>query len=850
MNNNKISIKKVGLFLALIFILFTSSFYSLAEFNSSKGSGVEYEELKLDSIHSLYVCGSCREKVKHFNGFNILTTSNFVQLSTKDGKSMGNTAKCVVVIKGKKWLGLENELGELLIDEIDNDNFDFEFVKEGNCWDKEEGNDRNNCWKKYWVDRTMSLPSHVSPKIYDENQATRTNILSKLLKSFQADAGQDGYEYSFNKEGTTFRLYLSRDIKKAFRAVPWKELHVEIRNLETKKVYRYKFNSGIFPRPYIWENGGQANYGQCVWWAAKRWVEKVSTEKFFPFYPYQGDKEDMKGVTEITKAYQPKQYDILINYNPSIENLAARTEHYAFVEKVEKVKGDKVYKVHISQFNFISDQIYNHIERTWEKDKSTAKDLYYTKYNSSDSNKYYFKYYYRAGSSVQEAKEEPPKPEKEVTNHALAIIMDRSGSMSGEKIIREVNAAKALIADIPNDNYACLVTFAADAHTGVELCQATPKNKERLESVIGNVYASGNTNIGAGLYNGFQELNKGDNSFSHSALLMSDGMHNYGELWPAVEQYESRGWPVHTVAYGKDADINTLGNIASRTGGIFFLADTFNISQIYHRISAHVHNKSVLFAYNDKISQGKQLTYKIPIDPDISSATFFIDWQGSIVDLQLERPDGVMINPDNFHSFPGVDYQFGDTFSFYEVDEPIAGDWQVTLYGREIDQKSEQVNLTISGNSPLLANIFGLQSYYGRGEPIQIKVKVADLFSLEQESCSDFKVTAVIKKPSPNMKKMIQKGKIDLGELFLYGLTKKKKINLYDDGRHGDWNAGDGIYGALYKDTEEVGPYVITITCKAKKVDREEITRVLRESVQVGPMEDRTVTLADFLMVK
>ncbi|MFZ2330425.1 MAG: choice-of-anchor X domain-containing protein, partial [Atribacterota bacterium] len=221
-----------------------------------------------------------------------------------------------------------------------------------------------------------------------------------------------------------------------------------------------------------------------------------------------------------------------------------------------------------------------------------------------------------------------------------------------------------------------------------------------------------------------------------------------------------------------------------------------------------------------------------------------------IVDLQLKTPDEEIVSHDNFHSFPGVDYQFGDTYSFYEVDKPKPGDWQVTLYGREIDQKSEQVNLTVSGNSPLLANIFGLQSYYRRGEPIQIKVKIADLFTSEQASYSDFKVTAVIKKPSPNMKKMIQKGKIDFGELFLYALTKKKKINLYDDGRHGDWNASDDIYGALYKDTEEIGHYVITITCKAKKADGEEITRVLRESVQVGPMEDRTVTLADFLMVK
>ena len=433
---------------------------------------------------------------------------------------------------------------------------------------------------------------------------------------------------------------------------------------------------------------------------------------------------------------------------------------------------------------------------------------------------------------------------------AVAIVMDRSGSMSGEKLARERQAAEGFIAGLQNDDYSCLVTFAAGANTEVELLQATPENKSKLQAAVGAVGAGGNTNIGAGLNHGLQQLARASESASQAALLMSDGKHNTGELSPAVKEYENRGWPIYTVAYGTDADQKTLEEIAMRTGGIFFPGGIPDITQIYQRISAHAHNQSVLFAYNDMISQDKKLDYQIPIDPDITSATFFVDWQGSVVELHLQTPQEEMISPENFHNFPGVDYQKGDTFCFYQVDEPKPGDWQATLFGKEIDRKSEQVNLTVSGSSPLLANIFGLQPSYRRGEAVQLKVKVLGLFDSAPEILRDAKVTAEIKKPTPNLKKMLQKRVIDLGKFFQYALTKKKKLTLHDDGHHGDWRADDGIFGAVYKDADENGHYVITVKCEAQKPDGEKIVRILQESIQVGPIEDRTVTLADFLGIK
>jgi hypothetical protein len=278
--------------------------------------------------YSCLGCTIAQDYINHFQGFNILTTQQacYVRLIGQNGAYLGNQNNCEVTIKGEKWLGLENESGAELVEEINKGNFDFKPANQ-------------------FVTRTMNFP-------------------------------KDHYQYEFADEGREFRLYLSRDRSEAFRAVPWQNLSIEIKNKETNKVFTYEFEKGIFPLAYSWDSGGMANYGQCVWWAAKRWVEEVDPGALFPFYPPSPEAVNVK---TIDSDYQPKTNDVLINYIPG-----GSPGHYGFIEKVE---GDNVY---ITQFNFIpSGEVYNHVLRPWN---GNARSLYYSNY---PHNEYYFKYYYR-----------------------------------------------------------------------------------------------------------------------------------------------------------------------------------------------------------------------------------------------------------------------------------------------------------------------------------------------------------------------------------------------------------------------------------------------------------------------
>ena len=58
------------------------------------------------------------------------------------------------------------------------------------------------------------------------------------------------------------------------------------------------------------------------------------------------------------------------------------------------------------------------------------------------------------------------------------LVVDRSGSMSGEKIARARDAARALIAALDGEDRLAIVDFASDAHLLLASAPVTPAYKE------------------------------------------------------------------------------------------------------------------------------------------------------------------------------------------------------------------------------------------------------------------------------------------------------------------------------------------------------------------------------------
>jgi len=421
--------------------------------------------------------------------------------------------------------------------------------------------------------------------------------------------------------------------------------------------------------------------------------------------------------------------------------------------------------------------------------------------------------------------------------------------MKGEKIEKAKKAAHIYISGCSSEDMVSLITFSSNAK---ELIAPTliGQGRELLNKSIFSVSAGGNTNIGSGLRIALSHLSLSNLRYKR-AVLMSDGKNNTGTFTSEVKEFQERGWPIYTVAFGKDADQKTLRWIAEQTGGSFFPAGIFNLGFVYRKINIVAHNGSVYRSYNDFIFPGQTLSYNIPVELDMRKVGFFVHWQGSRMEMVLLTPDNTRITRRNIANFGK--YIEGETYACFEIENPQRGNWQVVISGYELPPKGEQVNFLSFCESDVFSNILGFQPQYSINQPVRIGVRLAELAEGRLSPLRGWRVVAEIKRPSISLNKFISgiKGKsldprifIDLAR-ELSGSTEK--IILFDDGIHQDEQARDGIYANTYKNTSINGPYLVTVICQGTTSDGKILKRVLQESFQVGPIERNPFTVSDFL---
>ena len=433
---------------------------------------------------------------------------------------------------------------------------------------------------------------------------------------------------------------------------------------------------------------------------------------------------------------------------------------------------------------------------------------------------------------------------------ATALVMDKSGSMSGEKIKRAKEAAYIYVnTSTKQQDMVSLTAFSSNAESITEPISIA-EGRELLKKDILSLSASGSTNIGSGLTIALSHLSS-CNLESKKAFLMSDGQHNTGTYKPEVAEFQNRGWPIWTMAFGRNADQEMLRWIAEQTGGMFLQANLSNIGSGYHKVNVQAHNGSVFRSYNDFIRTGEKLAYDIPVEPDMKKVGFFTNWQGSRMETILFTPSKTVINRSNISNWGR--FVEGETHSCYEIDNPQCGSWQALITGYELPPKGEQINFHSFCQSDIFSNILSFQPNYSRNQEVQVGVKLAEVINGRLSPLRGAQVAAEIKKPSLSLNKFTSDFKrkrlqpATLFEIFREVSGRAQKITLFDDGLHQDVLPGDGIYANTYTDITINGPYLVTIDCQSHTSQGMPIKRTLQESFQVGPIEQNSFTVSDFL---
>lgn len=153
----------------------------------------------------------------------------------------------------------------------------------------------------------------------------------------------------------------------------------------------------------------------------------------------------------------------------------------------------------------------------------------------------------------------------------LAIVLDRSGSMQGDKIEQARNAAIDAVRLLNDDDILSIVTY--DSSVNVLVPATKLSDRESVIAAIRGIEAAGNTALFAGVSKGAAEVRKFlDKERVNRVILLSDGMANVGpsspgELAQLGKSLLKEGVSVSTLGLGLGYNEDLMVQLATTSGG-------------------------------------------------------------------------------------------------------------------------------------------------------------------------------------------------------------------------------------------------------------------------------------------
>ena len=282
------------------------------------------------------------------------------------------------------------------------------------------------------------------------------------------------------------------------------------------------------------------------------------------------------------------------------------------------------------------------------------------------------------GNTVVE-KEESKKDENESSDASrdVVLVLDRSGSMSGEPLNQTKEAAVKFVDTVfEKDSRVAVVTY--DDTAAVE-CGLTDSSGE-LQETIENIYDGGGTNTYAGLEQA-DEILQGSQADRKIIMLMSDGFPNegpndYGDYSAPLVQYaeemKDRGYIIYTLGFFGNVDPGYLYSAQQMMGGVASPGLHYEVNSA----------EDLVFFFDDIANQigGKRYVYvriACPVDVTVSSGE---DMLSSKAESENTRTSFGTLTYENIQDGPEEVY---DEYGYYE--EPEAWD-RVKILRLDMDQ--------------------------------------------------------------------------------------------------------------------------------------------------------------------
>lgn len=191
---------------------------------------------------------------------------------------------------------------------------------------------------------------------------------------------------------------------------------------------------------------------------------------------------------------------------------------------------------------------------------------------------------------ILDAKEIDRPDDRPVQHTDLVIVLDRSGSMNGQKIRDARQAVVRLIDRLTAKDRLALVTYSNGVQTVSPLVAMNDAHRRELKAAVQRVHAGGGTNLGGGLQRGIHTLMQtSGQGGQRKVILISDGLANHGitdpfELGQMAGDAKAHNLTVSTVGVGYDFNEVLMTTLADHGAGrYYFLEDPKTFAQVFEK---------------------------------------------------------------------------------------------------------------------------------------------------------------------------------------------------------------------------------------------------------------------------
>ena len=237
---------------------------------------------------------------------------------------------------------------------------------------------------------------------------------------------------------------------------------------------------------------------------------------------------------------------------------------------------------------------------------------------------------------------------------ALVLVIDKSGSMDeAEGGVRKMamadKAAQLAIGLLAPGDEIAVLPFDTDVTEAVKLQRVgNAANRQQLENTVGQISASGGTDIFKALQAGYDEIHQSTARYKH-IILMSDGNSLVdADYNPLLDKIEKERITLSTIAIGSDADLKLMQMLAQRGNGKYYYTDqAAKIPEITTRETRIVSGSSTVDSvFQPQVASSSPLLESVVASdlPSLGGYVVTTPRNNAQVALQSDRRDPILVH--------------------------------------------------------------------------------------------------------------------------------------------------------------------------------------------------------------